>query len=1037
MSAKPQVRKALFIGLGGTGAKTLIALKKRFYEVYGHIDDDKGSMPEFVKFMVFDTDAPGTLGESKLEARNATSGKVTQVRFEPAEVISMEAPNCGKFILSQENREIFKGWMPMNNSRVLSTLNDLDEGAGQIRMFGRVAYFFNADRMRTTLEKAVNEVLRAGRAQEHFDPLKGGAIIDVHIVASLAGGTGSGMFMDTAMVLREILDTKGAMEDAEINGYFVLPSVFIDKYGEDKMPRVLPNACGALKELDFFMEFKTVQESRSLNSTMSDVWDPVKGSPLHEAEVQGDEVVVEYMGGESTCMTSKPYSNVFLIDSVNSEGDTYKDVEDLAECVAKGLFANVTSISTKLKSQDDNNKDLYTTFRHKKGWAGSLGVSELVYNLPEVRKHLALRALEEGLGQLMAPCEDMTAKAFEMLCDLGLVEKDERSDLVTALSRAVPVKRKDLYEDMDASTERTVASGDVAKLFPAVKLEANGILARAKEALTSLNSKLPGVGQAAARVALLKALQRHATLSREEVKKDEEQLKLKLGAAERDLFGGTDSTEKLLKGLEDAGILKKLLRKSEIEELRNEWMEGMYKVMQLSMTAECMRQAKFILEGLESECNTAIEALTLANGKLDSLRGKVSETLGTRRYSGIAKEFPTPFVIHLHVADMEREFKPLESAQWSQSVFMKDMDELLKDSAEGDLDAACAWVVGADGRGGREMKELQDLIEEPGSSKMNMWLSKMVEEARGTNDITSTRLGQVMQDLMERSAPLFGIDGQGVSSDAENATDRKMVEDCMRDVYMVCVPSKGVQTSMEEVLKPLADDRIDIEYAAVPDQKDRVTIFRRQTGAPVFALTRTRTYERAYKNRHKHWETNGEVFHTNYNWFRAMEQVGFSLQQGASVSGEHALEMWAKAFLCGYIQWNEGSRYWEVASKDPSLRVQKDKDRIELFCTLMQDHDFGSEVEEKLRIRTQQEGLNFMSSLVQANVEMDATQTVTASKYLSSPLVNPYHKTITPTDPWGSAYGQLNQGKSLELLQEEEKYLLQLFAKVSQGGFGF
>ena len=33
---KPIIRRTLFIGLGGTGVKTLLRVKKRFYEVYGH-----------------------------------------------------------------------------------------------------------------------------------------------------------------------------------------------------------------------------------------------------------------------------------------------------------------------------------------------------------------------------------------------------------------------------------------------------------------------------------------------------------------------------------------------------------------------------------------------------------------------------------------------------------------------------------------------------------------------------------------------------------------------------------------------------------------------------------------------------------------------------------------------------------------------------------------------------------------------------------------------------------------------------------------
>lgn len=1031
MSVKPQVKRALFIGLGGTGAKTLIALKKRFFEVYGHVDDEKGSLPEFVKFMAFDTDVPGTL-KTEATARNATSGKVRQVRFEPAEVISVSAPNCGDFIQSEDNREIFNGWMPLQNSRVLSALNDLEEGAGQVRMFGRVAYFFNAQRMRSVLDKAINEVLLAGRAHEHFEPLKSGSVIDVHIVASLAGGTGSGMFMDTAMLIREILDTKGSMDDARINGYFVLPSVFIDEIGLAKMPRVLPNAFGALKELDFFMEFKKVQEARGIDSETADIWDPKKDSPLHESDDQSDELVIEYMGGESTRLTSAPYQHVYLVDSMNSQGDTYDNVKDLAECIAKGLFANVTSISTKLKSQDDNTKASLTanTFRHKKGWVGSLGVSELIYNLPEVRRHLSLRALESGLGQLLAPCESMAARALETFGSLGLIEKDEQSDLVKSLERAVPVTRKDLYEDMDPQTERTQAMSDVAKLYGTIKIEAEGIVSKVKAELENIDAHLPEVGRATARVELLKELQRQAAASKVEIEKDEGVLQKKLDEAEKELHSGTDSIEMLLDELTSAGVLKRLLRKSEIEELRNSWMEVMYEVMEMTRSSECMRQAKFVLKEFDDACNEAIERCKFANGKLDSLRQKVTDTLSHRRYSGIAKKYPTPFVMNLHVDDMEREFNPLQSDQWSQKKLLSTMDALVAKGAEDILDEACAWVDSL------EMSELSDFTEIDGNSKMNMWLGEMVKEAEGHNKIAETRLGQVMADLMRRSSPLIGIDGQGVSSDAESASDRKRIEDCLQDVYMICVPSEHVAENMKRVLKPLADDRHDMEYAVVEDQSDRVTIFRRQVGAPVFALTRTKAYERAYERRHKNWRTDGEVFHTNYNWFEAMDRIGFNLNQGSSVSEQHALGMWTKAFMCGFIKWNDAQDMWEVATSNPKLQFHRGLQREELFELMMVENDFGSEVQAKLREAIKEQGFNYLSDLVNGFVVVDETRTRRATAYLTSETVNPYWKTVRPMSPYGSAYEQLNQTGSLELIQEEEKMLLEFHEKLSRGELG-
>ncbi|MDC3044380.1 tubulin-like doman-containing protein [bacterium] len=81
MSDKPKIRKALFIGLGGTGAMSLIALKKRFMEVYGHVDAQNASLPEFVKFMVFDTDAEGTRNKSKAKTTLITGHKPMHMNF--------------------------------------------------------------------------------------------------------------------------------------------------------------------------------------------------------------------------------------------------------------------------------------------------------------------------------------------------------------------------------------------------------------------------------------------------------------------------------------------------------------------------------------------------------------------------------------------------------------------------------------------------------------------------------------------------------------------------------------------------------------------------------------------------------------------------------------------------------------------------------------------------------------------------------------------------------------------------------------------
>src|SRR5262249_13913943 len=75
----------------------------------------------------------------------------------------------------------------------------------------------------------------------------------VYVVAGLAGGTGSGMFLDTAYVARNLLRRLG-YEQPEVIGLFLLPSV---KGGRNNVT-ALANAYSALTELNHFSAPDTI-----------------------------------------------------------------------------------------------------------------------------------------------------------------------------------------------------------------------------------------------------------------------------------------------------------------------------------------------------------------------------------------------------------------------------------------------------------------------------------------------------------------------------------------------------------------------------------------------------------------------------------------------------------------------------------------------------------------------------------------------------------------------------------------------------------
>ena len=261
-------------------------------------------------------------------------------------------------------------------------------------------------KLRRRISKSINDILLAGNPDEDFEPLEAGGAkpLDVYIVSSLAGGTGSGMFMDVALKVRQILKEEMTnTASVQIQGFFVLPDIFTLELPKGKAMRVVPNAAGALLDLDFFQGFVPASYAKDIGSASGRLWDPNNKNGLQDpAFLNGsmDAIAVQYLGGEQTRIVDTPFDRVFLINNQNANGGTYKNVQDLSASIAKGIFASTTELSSGLRSQDDNDKGKFT-FDNKTGWVGSIGVAEMIFSQPELEKHLSLRALEFGLAELL------------------------------------------------------------------------------------------------------------------------------------------------------------------------------------------------------------------------------------------------------------------------------------------------------------------------------------------------------------------------------------------------------------------------------------------------------------------------------------------------------------------------------------------------------------------------------------------------------------------------------------------------------------
>ena len=210
-----KVRPAVVIGLGGTGQWVLTYLKKELLEING------GEMPSNVKLLSFDTMSEADVhtsgvGGNSLE-EDVAIGNVKLITGEEFIPLSGNYKDIGREI-GQDKHKHLGSWFdaPFYRDKAMGNLWDLGTGAGQVRQFGRLGFFMKVDKeIWPRVSKAYTEVKKQ---------ISEGKELEVLIVASFAGGTGAGMFIDMGVIARALSHLVN--DSLIIRGFFVLPRAF-------------------------------------------------------------------------------------------------------------------------------------------------------------------------------------------------------------------------------------------------------------------------------------------------------------------------------------------------------------------------------------------------------------------------------------------------------------------------------------------------------------------------------------------------------------------------------------------------------------------------------------------------------------------------------------------------------------------------------------------------------------------------------------------------------------------------------------------
>lgn len=320
------MRPTIYIGLGGTGIRAISQAKKLYEDIHG-----KGNIPNYIAFLAMDFNL-ADIDSPELPTPMGDDAVQINYNGSPREQYESRAKK-GAY------RWVFDG-----NTDTIS--HKITDGASQVRTTGR----FYTEYVMSSIEPALKRCWQQVSSITYVNE-KGESVpceeIDIHIVMSLAGGTGAGSFINIAEMVHRNYGKR-----AHIVGYGVLHGVFraMDPLGV-QTPKVRVNAYSSIVDLDYLMS----------------------ATPTNPIEFKINGAVRE--------LTGPIFNEFFVIDNQTANGYSINDINSLCEAVGSCLFASSGDMGSAIQGGQSNVRWQLGSYGilHKKGWVQALGGCQIVY----------------------------------------------------------------------------------------------------------------------------------------------------------------------------------------------------------------------------------------------------------------------------------------------------------------------------------------------------------------------------------------------------------------------------------------------------------------------------------------------------------------------------------------------------------------------------------------------------------------------------------------------------------------------------------
>jgi len=384
-------KRVLAIGVGGTGKAALTIFKERLEETYGEVPDN-------VVLLSLDTDSLRDIDQfagTRLSPAFDDRGRPPE--FQPVVApLGMKMDTIFADIRSGKTKS-YMYWLEHEKlDRILGPAErDIRGGAQQRRPIGRTALFLRySNPVTQSIIDAIEMMYGEPEDEEEQSNLdaedieKGKRLI--FIVGSVAGGTGSGMMIDVANLVRHIVDQNQSWQSVSVSAIIVLPDAFASytRFMDDPT-NLKPNSFAALRELDRFTRVHSsflpymIRYSQSLQSI--------------------------------TWSSNQPVDHIYLVDTASRSGS--QDF-DLSGDPMKGVFPEVADF---LMAHTDNSLgDALATLRSNAGlhydksigrMYSSFNVMTYIFPVDDVIESFSYRFLRELLHYVFLPIQDEKRRA--------------------------------------------------------------------------------------------------------------------------------------------------------------------------------------------------------------------------------------------------------------------------------------------------------------------------------------------------------------------------------------------------------------------------------------------------------------------------------------------------------------------------------------------------------------------------------------------------------------------------------------------------